>query len=121
MRAIKNITCIECPKGCRLSVEVENGKAVKVTGNQCAKGVGYGKSEVENPERILTSVVSAEGLQLRLVPVRTSKPIPRSKLIEAMNRIKTIRLSKPVAAGEVIEKDFIVPGTDLISTRSILR
>ncbi|MFA5097809.1 MAG: DUF1667 domain-containing protein [Candidatus Margulisiibacteriota bacterium] len=115
---IKTLTCIECPKGCRLSVEVENGKAVKVTGNQCAKGGKYGKSEVENPERILTSVVSAEGLQLRMVPVRTNKPIPKSKLFEAMERIKKMKLIKPIKAGEVLEKDFVISGVDLVATRT---
>ena len=114
---LKNITCIECPKGCKLSIETDNGKIVKLSGNQCAKGEQYGRAEVENPMRILTSAVLSEELSLRMVPVRTDKPIPKSRLVDAMDRIKKIRLSKPVAAGEVIEKDFILPGVNLISTR----
>ena len=118
MREIKNITCIECPKGCKLSIEIENEKVVKVSGNQCAKGDKYGRSEVENPMRILTSAVLSQGMLPRMVPVRTDKPIPKSKLVDAMERIKTIRLSKSVGVGEIIEKDFITPGTNLVSTRN---
>ena len=117
---IKTLTCIECPKGCKLSIEIENEKVVKVSGNQCAKGDKYGRSEVENPMRILTSAVLSKGLPLRMVPVRTDKPIPKDKLVEAMEEIKRIRLANDVKVGEIIEKDFITPGTNLISTRNSL-
>ena len=117
---LKNITCIECPKGCKLSIEIENGKIIKVSGNQCAKGDKYGRTEVENPVRILTSAVLSKGLPLRMVPVRTDKPIPKDRLVEAMEEIKRIRLADNVKVGEVIQKDFIIPGTNLISTRNSL-
>ena len=115
---LKNITCIECPKGCKLSIEIENEKVVKVSGNQCAKGDKYGRSEVENPVRILTSTVLAPGQYPRMVPVRTSKPIPKGRIIEAMERIKELRLNDPVKTGEIVEKDFILRGVNLIATRN---
>ena len=37
-----SIICITCPKGCRLSVDEENG--YKVTGNGCPRGEIYGKN-----------------------------------------------------------------------------
>jgi len=34
----KIITCIECPAGCELSVDIENAKIIKVSGNKCPNG-----------------------------------------------------------------------------------
>lgn len=116
---IKKITCIECPKGCSLTVDIENCKVVKVAGHECPKGEKYAKTEIENPMRILTSAVLAEGLPVKMVSVRTDKPIPKLRLEEAMEEVKKMRLTKPVKVGEVIVKDFLGTGADLISTRSV--
>lgn len=116
---IKNITCIECPKGCRLAVDVQDGKVVSVAGNQCKKGAIYAKSEIEEPMRILTAAVLARGLSLKMVPVRTDKPIPKEKIMEAMEKIKRINISGPIKIGEIIEDNFIRECTSLISTRSV--
>ena len=48
-----SIICITCPKGCRLSVDEENG--YKVTGNGCPRGEIYGKNELQHPVRVITS------------------------------------------------------------------
>lgn len=114
---IKKITCIECPKGCRLSVDIENCRVVKVSDNECPEGEKYAISEIENPMRILTSTVLAEGLQLKMVPVRTDKPIPKSKIMEAIDEIKKMQLVKPVRSGEIITGNFLSLGVNLIATR----
>lgn len=114
---IKKLTCIECPKGCTLSIDIENCRVVKVSGNECPKGEKYAVSEVENPIRVLTSAVLAEGLPIKMVPVRTNKPIPKAKILGAMVEIKKIRLKSPVAIGEPIAKNFMGLGVDLIVTR----
>lgn len=117
---IKNLTCIECPKGCRLTVETdETGRVVKVSGNQCPKGEGYGTAEVENPVRVLTSTVLAKGLSLKMIPVRTDGPIPRGRLFDAMAAIQKIRVRKPVASGEVIAENFLSLQVNLVATRTV--
>jgi CxxC motif-containing protein len=116
---IKKLTCIECPKGCPLAVDIENCKVVKVTGHECPKGEKYAKTEIENPMRILTAAVLAEGLPIKMVPVRTDKPIPKSRLMEAMNAIKRMKLTRPVGVGEVIAENFLGTGANLVSTRRI--
>lgn len=115
---IKYLTCIECPKGCKLEIETEGGRVLSIKGNQCEKGVKYGQNEIENPVRILSSSVLAHGLELKMIPVRTDKPIPKTKLAEAMDKIKQITIVKPVKLGDVIEKDFITAGVSLIATRN---
>lgn len=115
----RTITCIECPVGCRLRVDVENCKAVKIEGNKCPKGEKYAINEAEDPVRILTSAVMAEGLSVRMVPVRTNKPVPKDRMLDIMAEIKRIRLKKAVGQGEVIVRDILGTGADLISTREV--
>ena len=114
---IKRVTCIECPKGCRLPVDVQDGKVVKVTGNECPKGETYAISEIENPGRILTSTVLGQGMALKMIPVRTNKPIPKSRIFDAMAEIKKIRVNSPLNAGDVIVKNFLGLDVNLIATR----
>jgi CxxC motif-containing protein len=112
----KEIICIECPVGCSLSVDRENCRVVRVQGNKCPKGEVYAVSEIENPTRILTSSVLSHGLALKMVPVRTDKPIPKGRLTEAMQAVKRVRLKKNVRAGEIIVRNFLNLGVNLIST-----
>jgi CxxC motif-containing protein len=117
---MKNLTCIECPKGCSLSVDVENGKIKNVGGAKCPKGIGYAISEVENPVRIFTSTVLAEGLELKLVPVRTEKPIPRQCLLKASEEVRKLRISRALKVGDTVAENFLGLGVNLVSTREVL-
>ena len=114
---IRNIRCIECPKGCFLSVDVEDGKVVSISGNECPKGNKHAISEVENPVRILTSTVLSQGLSLKMIPVRTDGPVPKAALQKAVAEIKRIRVRHPVQVGTVIVEDFLNLGTNLVATR----
>lgn len=114
---IKNLTCIECPLGCVLSVDVENCKVIKVNANKCPEGEKYAVSEIENPTRILTATVLCQGLNLKMLPVRTDQPIPKSRILEAMDQIRKIRIDKPVQAGDILAKNFLGLEVNLIATR----
>ena len=116
---IKSLTCIECPKGCKITVDFDGDKINSITGFQCKKGEAYAREEIVDPKRILTSAVLTEGLELKMVPVRTDKPISRSKLSAAMVQIKKIKLASPAKAGDVICKDFMLDGINLITTRPV--
>jgi CxxC motif-containing protein len=117
---IRKLTCIECPKGCVLSVEVEGARFLSLSGNDCPKGEVYAKQEIETPMRILTSTVVAVGLPLKMIPVRTDRPIPKGKIFEAMQELRKLKLSQPVSVGEVIVENFLGLGVNLISTRESL-
>ncbi|MBU0684199.1 MAG: DUF1667 domain-containing protein [Candidatus Omnitrophota bacterium] len=118
---IKKITCIECPKGCGLSVNIENGKVVTVEGNACLKGIKYAAAEIENPVRILTSTVLTKGMSLKMVPVRTDRPIQKSYIRQAMKKIEKICLTKTLKTGDVIDENFLNLGVKLIVTRGVSR
>jgi CxxC motif-containing protein len=115
---LRKMTCIECPVGCQLEVDEEGGRLISLTGNKCEKGEVYARQEIENPTRILTTTILAEELEPKLVPVRTSKPIPKGRLLEAIALISRARLTHPVKVGDVVIKDLLSLGVDLIATRA---
>ena len=102
-----------------MSVDFENCKVSKVSGNKCPKGEAYAISEVQDPRRVLTSTVLCEGLELKYLPVRTDKPVPKARLMELMQEIKTIRLKIPLKAGDIVKANLLDLGANLIATRSI--
>ena len=79
---IKELTCINCPLGCALTVTLDGEKVIKVEGNTCPKGKTYGEKEVTNPTRILTSSVEVIGGKLPVVSVKTASDIPKNKIKE---------------------------------------
>ena len=76
---VRNLTCIGCPLGCALRVEMENGEVLSVSGNTCKRGDDYARKEVTNPTRIVTSSVIVEGGSLAAVSVKTKEDIPKGK------------------------------------------
>jgi len=114
---INKLTCIECPKGCQLLITIENNQVVKVEGNQCEKGLVYAKQETENPKRTLTATVLTKNLSLKLVPVRTNQEIPKDKINEAMKEINKAIINQPIKIGEVVIKNILNLGVDVIATR----
>ena len=110
------LICIVCPKGCHLKVD-END--FSVTGNSCEKGAEYGRTELKNPTRTLTSTVRLTGGDLPRCPVRTSTPIPKSLLFDAMAVLQGISLTAPVKVGQVVAENFLATGADVIVTRNI--
>ena len=113
------MTCIECPQGCRLETEAEGSTVISVTGQKCARGSLYARQETEAPLRTLTTSLLTRGLDPKMLPVRTSRPIPRGKLLEAMIAAKLIVVTSPVKAGDVIAADFLGLGADLVACREL--
>jgi len=113
------MVCIECPKGCVLAVNIENGRVVKVQGTKCPKGAAYAVMEVQEPMRILTATVVSEGSSLKLIPVRTNKPIPKKDILKAMEEIRKIRVKPPVKVGGIIIKDLLGLGVKVVVTREV--
>jgi CxxC motif-containing protein len=116
----KNLTCIECPKGCSLLVEIEGAKVKRVSGNKCPKGEKYACVEIEHPMRVLTSTLTASGLSIKMVPVKTDRPIPKVKIKEAADELKKLKVARPLKTGEIICKNFLGLGVNVVSCREAL-
>ena len=107
------LTCIECPIGCTLRVEIENGKAKSIEGNACPRGRIYAENEVSDPKRVITSTVRAKNG--KLVPVKTDKPARKEEIFSIMEKIGKISCDLPVKIGDVLEEN-ISNGVNLIAT-----
>ena len=112
------ITCINCPVGCRLTVEMENGAVVSVTGNTCPRGVTYAKQECVDPLRMVTAVVPVAGSGMPL-SVTTRTPIPKKQIAACMKELAAVELTAPVAAGSVVLANVCGTGVDIIATKAV--
>lgn len=119
MAEIRELTCINCPLGCALTVSMEQGKVIKVEGNTCQKGKSYGEKEVTNPTRIVTSSVKVSGGRLPVVSVKTASDIPKGKISACAEALKAIEVKAPVAIGDIILHDVCHTGVDIIATRNV--
>ncbi len=116
---IRELTCIECPTGCTVTVRVENDRAVHLEGFGCRRGRDYAVAEVEHPERLLTTTVPVVGFSVRMLPVRTSRPIPRALREQALDEIRKVKVRRAIEAGEVVLADLLGLGVDVVATRTI--
>lgn len=114
---MKELICIVCPKGCRLHVDENDG--YKVTGNSCPRGEEYGKIELTNPTRTITSTVAVRGAAHPRCPVKTTKPIPKGLIFEAMQTLDGLELTAPVALGQVAVANVCGTGADVVTTRAL--
>ena len=114
---MKNLICIVCPKGCHLQVDEDNGYAV--TGNSCPRGAEYGKTELLHPTRVLTSTVRVDGGLHRRLPVKTTAPIPKELLFQAMEALNGVTLTAPVTVGQVVIPNLLGTGVDVVATREM--
>ena len=114
---MKELICIVCPQGCRLRVDEDRDCAV--TGNRCERGADYGRTELLNPTRVLTSTVDVLGSHIARCPVKTAGAIPKAKIFEAMELVRAVKVSAPVKSGQVIIKNLLGTGVDLVATRDM--
>ncbi len=113
----KEMVCVSCPIGCAITVELDDSnEVVSVTGNTCPRGDKYARQECTHPERMLTSTVKLEGGKLPVVSVKSASPIPKEMLFEAMKEINKVTLNAPVKIGDVVIKNILGTGVDIIAT-----
>lgn len=115
----KELICIGCPMGCPVTVTVEGGKAVAVTGNTCPRGKAYAEKEVTNPTRIVTSTVKVEGGERPFVSVKTKEDIPKGKIFDCMRAINGITAKAPVRIGDVVLEDAAGTGVPIVATKAV--
>ena len=115
----RNVTCIQCPMGCLVTVEMEAGEIVSVSGNTCKRGEAYARKELTHPTRILTSTVRVLGGVLPVVSVKTSVDIPKEYIEKVMGEINKMRVSAPVQIGDVLLEDIAGTGADIIATKYV--
>ena len=113
----RELTCIGCPMGCHLTVQMENGVVASVSGNSCKIGDNYARKEVTNPMRIVTSSVPVKDTENTRVSVKTASDIPKSSIFDVMREIKQAQAISPVKIGDIIVHNVANTGVDIIATK----
>ena len=92
---MKDMVCIVCPVGCRISVDEDSD--YEVTGNKCPKGASYGKKELTFPTRTITSTVKI-------------KNAIHNRLPEVVS---------PIKVGDVILENVLNTGVNIVASRDM--
>jgi len=115
------ILCIGCPLGCRATLKVDRrGQVLKMTGYRCKEGRQYILEEYRNPTRVFTTTLLTEQSSRPLLPVRTNRPILKSKLKDAALALARVKVTPPVKMGQVVLPDLFQRGTNVIATDDLL-
>ncbi|MCY6356459.1 DUF1667 domain-containing protein [Clostridium sp. ZS2-4] len=119
--AVRELTCIGCPVGCNLEVEIKDGKVINVQGNICVKGKNYAEKECTNPTRIVTSSVPVLEGEVDILSVKTEKDIPKEKIFECIKDLKGIIVKAPIEIGDIIVKNTAGTGVNIVATKKIVK
>ena len=110
----RKLTCIVCPLGCEINVQLADKDVVGITGNSCPRGAEYARNECTNPKRTVTSTVRCTDGSL--VSVKTDRAIPKEKMAECMALINQAVATLPVTIGDVILADVF--GSNVVATQN---
>lgn len=115
----KEVICTVCPRGCHIIVEGEGETISSVEGYSCKRGLEYASAEFAHPVRILTTTVKLAGEEHDLLPVRSSAPVPKEKLFDCMNVIRSVEQPRPVKRYEVVVPNICGTGADIVATKDV--
>ena len=107
---MKQLVCIGCPRGCRLTIEENNGEYT-VTGNTCPRG----------KEFAICSTVKTAFSDVPVLPVRVSDDIPKEKIFDVMREINAVTLKERIGRGDAVIKNVLGLGVDVIATSDLLK
>lgn len=114
----RQITCINCPVGCRLQVTIEDGRVTSVEGHGCKRGETYAHQECIAPARMVTAAVPVTDRGTP-VSVKTRTPIPKEQIFACMKQLAALSLKAPVHMGDVVLSDVCGTGVDVIATKTV--
>jgi len=116
---MKQITCITCPIGCRITIDVVNGEYV-FSGNKCARGLNFAKTEMTSPTRSLTTTVRTAFVQMPVLPVRTNGEVPKEKIKNIIRELSKVTVTEKTGIGETVVENILGTGCDIIATSDML-
>ncbi len=119
MEEHRQFICVTCPVGCTLDALVEGIELKGIEGHACKRGVAFVQEELAAPKRMLTTTVRVRGGALPLVPVRSSGPLPKGLLLQIAAQLRQVVLQAPVAEHQVVWRDVLNTGVDIITSREV--
>ena len=111
----REITCIECPMGCTVKVELTGGVITSIEGNTCFRGKEYASNEVTCPRRVLTTTLRTTDGRMRAV--KTEKPIRKEDIKNVMEHISHV-VTEPKRIGEIVLEN-VSENINLVSAQNL--
>lgn len=115
----REMICINCPLGCRLSVDDSDKNNIVVSGNTCPRGKTYAINEITAPKRMVTGSVKVQGGTIPMASVKTRVAIPKELIFDSLALLKNVTLQAPVHIGDVAVHDICGCGVDFIVTKNV--
>jgi CxxC motif-containing protein len=112
---VKELICIGCPLGCPMEICYEDADILSINGHSCKRGETYAINEFKNPLRIITTTVEIHGGSLKMLPVKSKGTIPKKLIPACIKLLKNTSVNAPVKCGDVILKDVLGTGTDIVA------
>lgn len=112
------LVCINCPRGCHLTVEKIDDE-VAVTGNFCPRGKDYAINEMTNPLRTVTTTLPIDSDTYARLPVMTSVPIPKDRIMDVMRYLKDVKVIAPIKRNDVIVENILGLESDIVASKTI--
>ena len=110
----RELTCIICPIGCTIEVELDGSEIKSIKGNTCPRGAKYAETECIAPTRTVTTTIKCDNGAV--VPVKTDRPIPKEKIFELMEIINNSVAHLPISVGDVIIEGVF--GCNVVATKN---
>jgi len=115
----KQITCITCPLGCRITVDVDKGDLI-FYGNICDKGSKFAIAELTAPFRSLTTMVKTVFPDMPVLSVRTKGEIPKNKIKKVVKELSNVLVTERKGIGDTVVSNVSKTGCDVIATSDML-
>ena len=116
---VREFTCIRCPMGCALRVELEGSEIKAVSGNTCKRGEEYARQEAVAPVRTVTSTVRALHGERPVVACKTVPEVPKGSIFPVMAAIRAASVTAPVHIGDVILENVAGTGSNVVATAEL--
>jgi len=113
----REVICLSCPNGCHILVKNKNGNFL-YEGAKCERGETYAYQEVTDPKRVVTAIVKTDSDIMPFVPVKTDAPISKKYINSLLKEIYKREVKIPVRSGDVVIKNFMGTGVNVVITRT---
>ena len=112
------LTCINCPMGCRITADYDGKVVTNIQGFTCARGKAYAQTEITDPTRMVTALVAVEGTHVPL-SVKTKDPIRKPLIFDALKAIRETTVKPPIRIGDVVIENICGSGVNVIATENV--
>lgn len=116
---IRELTCINCPLGCRITVTMDGDSIVSVTGNTCKRGENYARAEVTAPVRTVTTTIRVNNGTSDRVSCKTREPVPKDKIFDVMAEISASSCDAPIRIGDILIDECAGTGIPIVATKAV--